>query len=149
MEFDAIHLLSVASVLVSAIYLGFGVFILRSNPTERLNQIFSLICASLFCWSFAHACRPEAAATGRLWFGVRLSAVGWTLTPALLLHFFLLLAERGAWLGRRWFLPGLYLTALFFLGQAIFGEMGVVDFVWTDYGWSDVYGPLTLTFAAF
>jgi diguanylate cyclase (GGDEF)-like protein/PAS domain S-box-containing protein len=147
--YDAVHLLSLCSIVVSALYVYLGGYILRSNPRERLNQIFSLICLCFFFWSFAYTFLPSAASKEVTWGWFKLSAVGWTLTPSLLLHFFILLAERGEWLRKRWVLPGIYLPGFAFLAQAVFGQMGVVDFVRTPYGWSDVYGPLTITYATY
>jgi len=146
---DPIHLLSLCSIVVSAIYVYLGGYILRSNPRERLNQIFALICLSFFLWSFAHAFLPgvENKEQAMAWFTV--SAAGWTFAPSLLLHFSILLSESGGWLKRRWVLPAIYLPGVYFFSQAIRGQMGVVDFVWTSFGWSDVYGPLTVSYAAF
>jgi diguanylate cyclase (GGDEF)-like protein/PAS domain S-box-containing protein len=144
-----VHLLSLCSILVSAIYVYLGGYLLRVNPRKRLNQIFALICLSLFFWSFAYTFLPWAASKDQAWIWFRLSAVGWTLLPSLLLHFCILLSENERWLGRRWVLPLIYLPGALFLGQAVFGRMGVIDFVWTPFGWSDVYQPLTASYAAY
>ena len=40
MVFDAVHLLSLCSIVVSALYVCLGGYLLRSNPRERLNQVF-------------------------------------------------------------------------------------------------------------
>lgn len=149
MTYVVVHALSLCSIVVSAVYVFLGGYILRSDPRARLNQVFSLICLSFFCWSFAYTFLPEAPGIPQAWFWFKLSAVGWTVTPALLLHFFILLTGHGDWLQKRWVLPAVYLPGIYFLGQAIFGRMGVVDFIWTPYGWSDVYGPLTASYAAF
>jgi diguanylate cyclase (GGDEF)-like protein/PAS domain S-box-containing protein len=147
--YDAVHLLSLCSIVVSALYLYLGGYILRSNPRERLNQVFSAICLSFFFWSFAYTFLPGAAGKEQVWIWFRISAVGWTLTPSLLLHFFVLLAGHEGWLERRWVLPAIYLPGAYFLVQAWVGEVGVVDFVATRYGWSDVYGPLSVNFALY
>ncbi len=149
MVYDAVHLLSLCSIVVSALYLYLGGYILRSNPRERLNQVFSAICLSFFFWSFAYTFLPGAAGKEQVWAWFRVSAVGWTLTPSMLLHFFILLAGHERWLERRWVLPAIYLPGVYFLVQAWIGEVGVVDFVATRYGWSDVYGPLTVNLALY
>ena len=149
MVYDAAHLLSLCSIVVSALYLYLGGYILRSNPRERLNQIFSAICLSFFFWSFAYTFLPGAPSKEHAWVWYRISACGWTLTPSLLLHFFILLSGHDRWLRRRWVIPIIYLPGLYFLALAWFGHVGVVDFVSTRFGWSDVYGPLTFSFAMF
>ena len=149
MAFDPIHVLSLGSIVVSVVYVYLGGYILRANPRNRINQIFSLICFAFFLWSFAHTFLPGAARTEQAMAWFRISAAGWTLAPSLLLHFSILLSENEGWLKRRWVLPALYLPGIYFLGQAMFGRMGVVDFVWTPFGWSDVYAPLTASYAAF
>lgn len=147
--YDPVHLLSLCSIVVSALYLYLAGYILRSNRRERLNQIFSLICLSFFFWSFAYTFLPAAPSREQAWFWFKLSAVGWTLSPSLLLHFMILLSGRQRWLERRWVLVLLYAPGLAFLAQALFGHLGVVDFISTPFGWSDVYGPLTPIFAAY
>ncbi len=147
--YDATHILSLASIVVSVLYLYLGGYILRSSPRESINRVFSLICLAFFFWSFSYTFLPLASTKEQAWFWFRLSAVGWTVTPSLLCHFFIWLSGNQRWLERKWLLPALYLPGIFFLGQAVFGSMGVVDFVWTPFGWSDVYGPLTPTFAVY
>ena len=147
--YDAVHILSLCSIVVSALYLYLGVYILRSNPRERLNQVFATICLSFFFWSFAYTFLPAAPSREQAWVWFRLSAVGWTLTPSLLLHFFILLSGREEWLQRRWSLPAIYLPGLFFQGRAWTSGVGVVDFIETPFGWSDLYGPLTVDFALY
>ena len=149
MVYDAVHLLSLCSIVVSALFLYLGGYILRSNARERLNQLFSAVCLTFFFWSFAYTFLPGAASKEQAWFWFKLSAVGWTLSPSLLLHFFIRLAGRDRWLERRWVLPAIYAPGAYFLGQALLGDMGVVDFVWTPFGWSDVYQPLTASFAVY
>ena len=147
--YEPVHLLSLCPIVVSALYLYLGGYILRSNHRERRNQVFSLICLSFFFWSFAYTFLPGAPSKEQAWFWFKLSAVGWTISPSLMLHFLILLSGRQRWLERRWVLPAIYVPGFFFLLQALFGRMGVVDFVWTPFGWSDVYQPLTPVYATY
>ena len=149
MDYHPVHILSLCSIVVSAVYAVSRRLHSAIHPRERLNQIFALICLSLFFWSFAYTFLPGAASKEQAWIWFKLSAVGWTLLPSLLLHFCILLSENGRWLRRRWVLPAIYLPGALFLGQAVFGRMGVIDFVWTPFGWSDVYQPLTASYAAY
>jgi hypothetical protein len=88
-----VHILSLLSIVVTAIYLYLGFFVLRSNPRERLNQVFFLSCLCLSFWSFGYTFLPGAADKEAVWFWYKLSAVGWTVGPALLLHLTILLGR--------------------------------------------------------
>lgn len=144
-----IHLLSLCSILASALYICLGAYILRSNPRARLNRVFFLACLSFLFWSFSYTFLPGAPDKEQAWFWFKMSAPGWTLSPALLLHFLILMSRNEAWLERRWVYPVIYLPGVYFLIQALFGRMGVSDFVWTEFGWSDLYEPLTPSYAAY
>ena len=149
MATSTVHLLALGSIVVSVLYLYLGGYILRSNPREPLNRVFSLICLSFFLWAFAHAFFPEAPDKRLAWTWYKVAASGWTVAPPLLLHFFILLSGHKVWLERRWVLAAIYLPSFCFLGQALFGTLGVVDFVSTPFGWSDVYGPWTISYSLF
>jgi diguanylate cyclase (GGDEF)-like protein/PAS domain S-box-containing protein len=144
-----VHILSLFSVVVTAIYLYLGMYILRSNPRERLNRVFFFSCLCLAFWSFGYTFLPGAADKEAVWFWYKVSAVGWTIGPALLLHLTTLLGRPELLKERRWVLPAIYLPAVYFLFVAWTGTIGVVDFVSTRFGWSDVYGPATLSFIAY
>ena len=146
---DPVHLLSLISFLVTGFNLGLGVYLLRSNPREALNRVFFLICVGFAFWSFGYTFLPGAATTTDAWIWFKVSAVGWTLAPSLLLHFCILLSRQRHLLSRPWVFPAIYAPGLYFLARAWFGEMGVVDFVQTRFGWSDLYGPVSAGFAAY
>ena len=145
---DPVHLLSLLSFLVAAFNLGLGVYLLRSNPRAALNRVFFLICLTFSLWSFAYTFLPGAATQEEAWVWFKASAVGWTLSPSLLLHFCLLLTRQRKILSRPWVYPLIYLPGFYFLGRAWFGEMGVIDFVPSMFGWSDLYGPVSAGVAA-
>ena len=147
--FDSVHVLSLCSALVAGMNLLLGVYILRRNRRERLNQVFFLVSMCFAIWSFAFAFWPSAPSKQQAWFWFRFSAVGWTVTPSLLLHFLILLSRQERLLGRWWSYLVLYLPGIYYFFQAQFGRMGVVDFVQTPFGWSDVYGPLTVSYAGY
>ena len=147
--FDTVHLLSLSSALVAGLNLLLGAYILRRNSRERLNQVFFLISLCFAVWSFAFAFWPSAPTKDQAWFWFRFSAVGWTVTPSLLLHFLILLSRQERLLCRWWSCAVIYLPGVYYFVQALYGRMGVVDFVQTPYGWSDVYEPLTLSFVGY
>ncbi len=147
--FDSVHIMSLCSALVAGLNLLLGAYIILRNRRERLNQIFFLISVCFAMWSFAFAFWPSAPTKEYAWFWFRLSAIGWTLTPSLLLHFLILISRRDHVLQSRWSYPVIYLPGIYFFLQAQFGRMGVVDFVQTPFGWSDVYQPMTFSFAGY
>ncbi|MEJ2085792.1 MAG: diguanylate cyclase, partial [Acidobacteriota bacterium] len=146
---DAVHILPLCSTLASALFLFLGAYILRLNPRARLNQTFALACFCFLVWSFAYIFFRGAADKQIAWTWFNLSAVGWTFAPAPVLHFLLLVSQRPDRLRHRWLLGAVYLPGIYFLFRGVSGSLGVVDFVWTDFGWSDVYGPPTPTFVAY
>lgn len=146
---DPVHLLSLLSILATGFNLALGVYLLHSNPRAALNRVFFAICVSFAFWSFGYTFLPGAATTHEAFFWFKVSAVGWTLAPALLLHFCILLVKKESWLSRPWVHPVIYFPAVYFLLRSWFGEMGVVDFVSTPFGWSDLYGPTTPGYAAY
>ncbi len=141
--------LALLSFLVTGMYLALGVYILRSNGRAVLNRLFFLICASFAVWSFAYTFLPSAETKHQAWSWYRLSAVGWTLSPALILHFCLRTARGGELFKRQGWLWVLYAPGFYFLLRAVGGELGVIDFVQTRFGWSQVYGDPSLGFVAF
>ncbi len=147
--FDSVHVLSLCSAVVAGLNLLLGSYVLLRNRRERLNQVFFLISLCFAVWSFAFAFWPSAPTKSHAWFWFRLSAIGWTLTPSLLLHFLILLSRRERYLRRWWTYALIYIPGVYYFFQAQFGRMGVVDFVQTPYGWSDVYEPLTVSYAGY
>jgi len=144
-----VHLLSLLAFLVAGFHLALGVYLLKSNPRAALNRIFFLICVSLAFWSLGFSFLQGAPTKEEAWFWFKVSSPGWTLTPSLLLHFLILLVRKEKLLDRRGAYLALYAPAFYFLGRSLFGEMGVVDFVNTPFGWSDVYGPLSVGYAIY
>lgn len=143
------HLLSLLAFLVTGFHLALGIFLLRSNPRAALNRIFFLICVSLAFWSFGYSFLQGAPTQEEAWLWFKVSSPGWTLAPALLLHFLILLARQGKLLERRGAYLALYAPAVYFFGRALFGELGVVEFVDTPFGWSEVYGPVSIGFMVY
>ena len=143
------HLLSLLAFLVAGFHLALGVYLLKSNPRAALNRIFFHICVSLAFWSLGFSFLQGAPTKEEAWVWFKVSSPGWTLTPSLLLHFLILLVRKERLLDRWGAYLALYAPAFYFLGRALFGEMGVVDFVNTPFGWSEVYGPLSVGYAIY
>ncbi|MEJ2085187.1 MAG: histidine kinase N-terminal 7TM domain-containing protein, partial [Acidobacteriota bacterium] len=146
---DSILILALLSFLVTGMYLALGVYILRSNRRAALNRLFFLICLSLAVWSLAYTFLPSAATKEQAWSWFRLSAIGWTLSPALVFHFCLLLSKRSKPGESKSALLMIYLAAAYFLLRALGGELRFADFVQTRFGWAQVYDRLTFEFVAF
>lgn len=84
-----------------AVYLFFGIYLMRQNPKAKLNRAFFAVCVSLCLWSLGFAVANAAPTLQTCLFWRRISALGWTTAYALLLHFFLLLTGSN-WGDRRW-----------------------------------------------
>jgi diguanylate cyclase (GGDEF)-like protein/PAS domain S-box-containing protein len=149
-QFSNLLMLALLSALATILYVRLGTRVLRTQPRDRLNQLFFLVCICFACWSFAYTLLPSAPES-KVWLWFKLSSPGWTLTPSLLLHFLLLLAGREALLRRRWVYAVIYAPGLFYFAQALrgAGHMGVVDFAPSAWGWSDLYGALTPSYAGY
>lgn len=147
--FDPVHVLSLASILVAGLILLLGTYVLGRNRFEPLNQVFFFISLGFAVWSFACAFWPTAPTKDYAWFWYRLSSLGWAITPSLLLHFLILLSRQDRLLRGWWSYALIYAPGVFYFLQVQFGYLGVVDFVRGPYGWSDVYGPMTVSFAGF
>jgi diguanylate cyclase (GGDEF)-like protein/PAS domain S-box-containing protein len=146
---EAVHILSLCSVLASALFLCLGIYVLKMNPRARVNQIFSFTCLCFLFWAFSYTFFRGAADKETAWTWFKLSSVGWTLAPAFVLHFLLLVSRSQNRLASPGLLLGIYVPSVYFLVQGVSGALGVVDFVWTDFGWSNVYGALTPAFVGY
>lgn len=132
---------SVLFLTVFAVYLFFGIHILRSDPKADLNRVFLALCISLCLWSLGFSVANSAPdiETCLLW--RRISALGWASIYSVMLHFFLLLTNEGR-PTRPWYTYGLlYLPAI--IGIYVFSISNSItatqfNFVKMDYGWVNI-----------
>lgn len=148
--FFRLLLIALLSALATILYVRLGRYVLHAAPERRTNGIFYVISLCFAVWSFAFTLLPSAPAED-VWFWFKLSAIGWTLVPSLLLHFLILLSGYESFLARRWVVGLIYVPGVLFLLSALAGpgRMGVEGFVQTNWGWSMSYGRWSVPHAAF
>ena len=148
--FFRLLLLALLSALSTILYVRLGRYVLRAAPKRQSNRVFFLISLCFAVWSFAFTLLPSAPAS-EVWFWFKLSALGWTLMPSLLLHLLALLAGYELLFHRRWIAGLVYVPGILFFVSALAGpgRMGVAGFVQTPWGWSLVYGPWRVPHVAF
>ncbi len=128
-------LLHAASLLAAIVHLLFGLFVLRQDSRASANRLFCLLCVSFSISSASYglfvAARDPFAA--ELW--NRISPLGWVLSPALILHFFLVFIRRDPRWPSAGLVTALYAPALFMLALGTQGPLMVSGFVPTSFGW--------------
>lgn len=93
------------------IYLYWGIYIIKLNPSESMNKAFLGLCIAASIWSlgFAMANTAESLKVALLW--RRFSAIGWTSLYAIMLHFLILFTRDKSSLKQKKHLVILYVPA--------------------------------------
>ncbi|MBP7331492.1 MAG: EAL domain-containing protein [Firmicutes bacterium] len=134
-------LFSLLFLTAFAIYLFFGIFVIRMNPKAGLNRLFLAVSISLCLWSFGFSIANSAANIEMCLFWRRISAIGWASVYSLLLHFLLLLNSEKCSLNRWRLCLLLHLPAVINMYVfSISGEMARAQYnlVKMDYGWVNI-----------
>ena len=134
-------LLSLVFFTSFAIYLFMGIYIYFLNRHSAKNILFVLVCLALCVWTFSFSIANSAFdyETALLW--KRVSAFGWAMMFALLVHFVLLLTENEGILRKKWVYLLLYLPALVNIGIfSLFSNLvpGIYNMANTSLGWNYV-----------
>ncbi|MGA3030725.1 MAG: response regulator [Candidatus Limnocylindrales bacterium] len=109
-----------ALALVSFIaYLGLGIFVLGIDPRSRRNQVFCLMALGGAWWALGYVFMHSAPDQAFYLQWLNLDAYGWIVSPALVLHFFVLFTRPPELVHRRWFFWVIYLPVLPFLFRAL------------------------------
>ncbi len=143
------NLVSLITFLSAIIYILLGIYGLRLRPRTRLNWIFVCLCLACAIWAFCIAFMFPAANQHTAWIWFRLSAPGWCLGPALVLHFSLVLTEKRE--AHRPLLPIvlLYIPALFFMIMGMTTGLTASTLIYEDFGWSPLNQGNTIWYWAF
>lgn len=86
---------SIMFLLASFCYILLGVYVWTLNPKQSLNRLFFACCLSLSIWAYAFSIANGATSYEISFFWHRVSVLGWGLLYSVLLHYFLVLTERG------------------------------------------------------
>lgn len=124
------------SALISGFYVLSAVYVVKAQPRSPTNRLFAVINLLFAWWAGCLAFIVTAPTREQAWFWYRLSPVGWTVAPAALLHFFLLLSERRK-LARVPFLLAIYCPAAVFFWQATVATVTTDGFVQSPLGWAE------------
>jgi len=135
------YLFSSLFLIASAILLFYGLFILSQNAKSAINIIFFTICLSLSVWSFALSISNTAQDYDMCLFWRRIGSFGWGTFFSFLIHFIIILTERGEILKKKWIYLLIYLPAgfsVFVFGLYSDVAVGTYNLVETYAGWVNI-----------
>ncbi|MBD3241871.1 MAG: diguanylate cyclase [Chitinivibrionales bacterium] len=123
------------SVLACGFYVVTAISVLRAQPKSPINRLFALGSLLLAWWAGCSAFLVSAPASDTAWFWYRLTPIGWTTIPAVLLHLFLVLSERRKAV-RAQFLVLMYAPAAVFLWRASVATVTTKGLTESPLGWA-------------
>ena len=137
------NLLSVSSLITAIVYIYLGVQVLQKDRRASINQAFAVLCLSLAFWAFFYSFVYSGSLENKaeLFKWHRLSSIGYTTFPAIILHFSMVLVGISSRLNKnKWRLLILliYCPAAILLYQSMTGTLFVYDFKETSFGMSTV-----------
>lgn len=142
-------IVTLITILAGIIYVYLAVYGLRMKPRNSLINIFVALCLACALWALAIALMFAAELKTSAWLWFRLSAPGWCLGPALLLHFALVLTEDRRKPEPEWLVYVLYSTALFFTFLGLTKGLTATTLIYTYFGWSPLNTGQSLWYWAF
>lgn len=132
------NVFSVLAIFAFIFYAFLGWYTLKKDSKATLNRVFFSLCASYAIWAFAYIFFYSAPHKESALFWYHVSAPGWTLFPAISLHFVLVLTEREKLLSKWWTYAALYVPAAAFLLKTWTGTLLVTDLVSCAGSWCEV-----------
>lgn len=106
------NFLSFLCILSLFVYLSLGIYAISREPHSPLNRVFFFFAIALAIWTFAYAfVYPIDASPRWIWFWFKLSSLGWISTPAICLHFGLVLTGKDRTM-KKWMFALIYLPAV-------------------------------------
>ncbi len=129
-------LVPLITFLSAVVYIYLAIYGLRMKPRTRLSSIFVVLCLCCALWAFCIAFMFSAGNQDTAWLWFRMSAPGWCLGPALLLHFSLILTEdkESSRYNKIQFL--MYIPALIFTVIAMNQGLTANTLTYEKFGWS-------------
>jgi PAS domain S-box-containing protein len=126
------------SLIAGLVHLAMGAYVLIEDPRARANRLLALLCLSFFGWSACFGLYVAAPDLAVAMYWNQVSTLGWGLSPALVLHFFLVFTRRRGERLPSWALAAIYLPALVLCAAALRGPVVASGFVRTALGWAEV-----------
>lgn len=128
------------SLLAAVICFAMGLFIYNQDRSNRLNQIFTLLCIVIAYVSFTEYGYRQAESVSQAIFWMQTSAF-WPLQLSLLLHFALAYTEKDRWLKRWWTYLLLYGPAVAFTIITLINGYQATDVTKAYWGWTYTSAP--------
>ncbi len=130
----------IASVtfLAGLLYLGLGYYGLKLDWRARLHQIFFLLCLACSWWAFCIAFMFVAPDKETAWLLFRLSSPGWSLGPALTLHFTIILTTVKPDWRIKWFSLFLYVPGFIYTYMGMTVGVTSHSLILRDFGWDNI-----------
>lgn len=124
-------------LLTGIFYILIGSFSLMYDTKNKLNRIFFAFCLDLSLWSsmlmLMNAVTDAETATSFR----RTATIFWSLLYCLMLHFLLVLAEKGGFLDKPWYLVLFYLPAIISIYMYyVYHPVSADAIVRLQYGWA-------------
>jgi len=104
-----------------------GIYVIRLNSKTLINRVFLGLSLSMAIWNFAYIFIYPDLDKSHVFFWYKITAFGWAIFPAFILHFFLLLAQKEQFRKFRWWIL-VYLPGIIFTIRAMTGGFLAVDF---------------------
>ena len=105
-----------------------GIYVLRLQSHSASNRTFLGIAVTTAIWNFANMFLFADVDKSDVLFWYKISAFGWAILPAFVLHFFLSLSQKQSWFKKGWIWMGIYMPAIIFTIRAMFGGFLARDF---------------------
>ena len=118
-----------------------GIYILYRDPKAKLNRLYALFAFAVTIWALGTFLTFTALTSGEALYQERLTQLGLSLMPALLLHFFLVFTKSEFISRKRFYMP-LYLPALFFIFVNFTTNLITKSATSSWWGYNLVTGPL-------
>ena len=124
-------------LLTGIFYILIGSFSLMYDTKNKLNRIFFAFCLDLSLWStmlmLMNAVTDAETATSFR----RTATIFWSLLYCLMLHFLLVLVEKGGFLDKPWYLVLFYLPAIISIYMYyVYHPVSADAIVRLQYGWA-------------
>ncbi|MBN2654095.1 MAG: EAL domain-containing protein [Nitrospirae bacterium] len=143
------NIFSLFAVFAFIFYLFLGYYTLKKDSKALLNRVFFALCLSFALWAFSYIFFYSAPDKESAFFWYHISAPGWTLFPAISLHFILILTEKNRLLKNWWTYIVLYAPAALFLNKTWTDILLVKDLVRCGSSWCEVAPEFSIWFFAY
>jgi PAS domain S-box-containing protein len=139
---------SLLAFFAFVVYVYFGVYVWRREPSARLNRSFVLLCACFAYWAGFFTFIYPAATKDLAWTLYRIAAPGWCLLPGVALYF-VLVASRSPIVRSPWSVLAFVAPGAVFAWRAATGTLIIDDLRWSRLGWHEVSAPHSPWFALY